>query len=172
MDDVFYQEMLNWFAALDRRSLADFHHFTRDAGLTMLQMHLLMYLHSHGPCEMTVLVDATLTSKAAVSQMVDRLVQQRLVERAEAPTDRRAKRVTLTRKGKRIVDDSLSARQDWLKRAEALLTEEQKSQVADALHTLADASARAEGDAHTQSEYSARKPRTRAQAERKIKSEG
>jgi DNA-binding PadR family transcriptional regulator len=104
--------------------------------------------------------------------MVDRLVHQRLVERAEAPTDRRAKRVTLTRKGKRIVDDSLRARQDWLKRAEALLTEEQKSQVADALHTLADASVRAEGDAHTQSEYGARKPRTRAQAERKTKSEG
>jgi DNA-binding PadR family transcriptional regulator len=104
--------------------------------------------------------------------MVDRLVQQRLVERAEAPTDRRAKRVALTRKGKRIVDDSLRARQDWLKRAEALLTEEQKVQVVKALHTLAEASTRAEGDTHIQSEYGARKPRTRAQPERKTKSEG
>ena len=166
MDDAFYQEMLDWFAALDRRSLADFHHFTRDAGLTMLQMHLLMYLHSHGACEMTVLVDATLTSKAAVSQMVDRLVQQQLVARAEAPTDRRVKRVTLTRKGKRIVDDSLHARQDWLKQAGALLTPQQKQQVANALHTLAEATTRAEGDAHTQSEHSAYKPRKRAQSEK------
>ena len=172
MDDVFYQEMLNWFAALDRQSLADFHHFTRDAGLTMLQMHLLMYLHSHGACEMTILVDATLTSKAAVSQMVDRLVQQQLVERAEAPTDRRVKLVTLTRKGKRIVDASMHARQGWLERASALLTPQQKLQVANALHTLAEATTRAEGDVHTQSEYSASKPRARALAERKTKSEG
>ncbi|HEY3290214.1 MAG TPA: MarR family transcriptional regulator [Anaerolineae bacterium] len=171
MDDELYLGMLNWFAALDRRSLADFHHFTHAAGLTMQQMHLLMYLHSHGPCTMGALVEATSTSKAAISQMVDRLEQQKLVERAEAPADRRAKLVTLTRKGKRVMDESMRARQDWLKRAGEMLTTQQKLQVTEALHTLTEAAARAEGCAPARADDSAHTPRSRAAAERKYKKE-
>jgi DNA-binding MarR family transcriptional regulator len=153
MNDTFHNEFTVWFAELDRRSLANFHHFTREAGLTMLQMHLLMYLHSHGPCEMTALVEATHTSKGAISQMVDRLVQQRFVERAEAPDDRRAKQVTLTRKGQRIVEGSMRARQAWLEGASALLTDPQRQQVTDALRMLVEAATRAESASGT------RKPR-------------
>ena len=149
MNETFHDELADWFAELDRRSLANFHHFTREAGLTMLQMHLLMYLHSHGPCEMTALVEATHTSKGAVSQMVDRLVQQRFVERAEAPDDRRAKQVTLTRKGQRIVEGSMRARQAWLENAGALLTEQQRQQVTDAIRVLVEAATRAESASGT-----------------------
>jgi DNA-binding MarR family transcriptional regulator len=171
MDDQLYLEMLNWFTALDRQSLADFHHFTRSAGLTMLQMHLLMSLHSHGPCEMSALVEATLSSKAAVSQMVDRLVQRRFVERAESPADRRARLVTLTRRGKHIVDEGMRARQDWLGRAGATLTAQQKLQVAEALRTLADAAARAAGASPARSKYVAHAPRARGATGHKDKSE-
>jgi DNA-binding MarR family transcriptional regulator len=140
----FYGEMMQWLATFAHRSLEDFHRFTRDAGLTMLQMNVLMRLHYRGACEMNGLIDTMLTSKAAVSQMVDRLIQLGLVERAESLEDRRAKMVSLTRAGQKIVADSIRAREQWLQAVGGRLTEQQKAQIAQALHVLVEVSAQAD----------------------------
>ena len=147
MPNDFYTEMLDWFANFAKRSLRDFHRFTRDAGLTMPQMNVLMRLYYQGPCEMAGLLDTMLSSKAAVSQMVERLVQQGLVERAEVPGDRRARQVGLTPKGRHMIEDSITARQQWLEEIGQNLTAAQKIEVARALHTLAEAATLADGQA-------------------------
>jgi MarR family transcriptional regulator, organic hydroperoxide resistance regulator len=145
MADDFYAEMLNWFATFAKRSLEDFHTFTHEEGLTMPQMNVLMRLYYHGPCDMSGLLDTMLSTKAAVSQMVERMVQQGLVERGVMPGDRRARQVSLTAKGRAVMEASITAREGWLKEIGALLTPAQKTEIAHALHTLAAASTRAEG---------------------------
>jgi DNA-binding MarR family transcriptional regulator len=145
MTDDFYNEMLKWFSTFARRALGDFHQFTRDAGLTMSQMNVLMRLYYQGPCDMTALLDTMLTTKGAVSQMVERMVQQGLVERAQAADDRRARLVTITPKGRKMVEDSISARRLWLEGIGDLLTNQQRADIAAALHTLAVAVTRADG---------------------------
>jgi DNA-binding MarR family transcriptional regulator len=145
MADGFYTEMLAWLGTFARRSLEDFHTFTREAGLTMPQMNVLMRLYYHGPCEMSGLMDTMLATKAAVSQMVERMVQQGLVERGELPGDRRARQVSLTPKGRAMVTASITAREGWLKEIRQALTPAQKADSAHALHLLAEAATRAEG---------------------------
>jgi DNA-binding MarR family transcriptional regulator len=141
----FYAEMLSWFATFARRSLEDFHAFTREAGLTMPQMNVLMRLYYHGPCETSGLMDTMLSTKAAVSQMVERMVQQGLVQRGEMPGDRRARQVSLTPKGRATMTASIAARESWLKEIGQALTPAQKAEIAHALHLLAAAATRAEG---------------------------
>ncbi len=163
MPDEFYSEMLKWFATFAKRSLEDFHRFTRDAGLTLPQMNVLMRLYYHGACETTGLLDTMLTTKAAVSQMVERLVQQELVERAAVPGDRRARLVSLTAKGRQTVEASINARQRWLEEIGQHLTAQQKTEVAHALHLLAETATRAEGQAMPAEPHAralARRPRT------------
>jgi DNA-binding MarR family transcriptional regulator len=143
--DDFYSEMLDWFATFARRSLADFHIFTHDAGLTMPQMNVLMRLYYRGSCDMSGLMDTMLSSKAAVSQMVQRMVQQGLVERDEVHGDRRARQVSLTAKGRAIVEASVTAREGWLKEIGEALTPDQRAKIGHALHILAVAVTRAEG---------------------------
>jgi DNA-binding MarR family transcriptional regulator len=146
-----HQQLLVWSAIIARRSLEDFHRFAQDAGLTMLQMHVLVYLYSHGPCEMNSLVHTTRTSKAAISQLVERLVQQELVQRNESPEDRRARHVSLTMQGQRLVARSTRARQAWLRRITKHLSIQQQTEVAHALSLLISASA--ELDNHTATKH-------------------
>ena len=61
------------------------------------------------------------------------------------PGDRRARQVCLTPKGRQVVEDSIAARQQWLDEIGQNLTAVQKTEVAKALHTLAEAATRAEG---------------------------
>ena len=145
MSADFYSEMLNWFATFAKRSLEDFHTFTHNAGLTMPQMNVLMRLYYHGPSDMSGLMDTMLSTKAAVSQMVERMVQQGLVERGEVHGDRRARQVSLTVKGRATVEASITAREGWLKDIGETLTPDQKAEIGHAIHLLAAAVTRAEG---------------------------
>lgn len=141
-DDAFFTEMMNWATLFARRSLGDFHQFTHEAGLTMAQMNVLLRLYYHGPSEVSGLIGTMLGSKAAASQMVERLVQQGLVERGSVPGDRRAKRVQLTGKGRQVIESSIAAREQWLKRLDEELTIEQKAEITRAIRTLNAAAAR------------------------------
>lgn len=138
--DPLHKQLQDWSAIIARRSLEDFHRFAQDAGLTMLQMHVLVYLYSHGPCEMNSLVHTTRTSKAAISQLVERLVQQELVQRIESPADRRARHVSLTASGQRLVARSTRARQVWLRNITKHLSTEQQTEMTRALSLLINAS--------------------------------
>ena len=145
MSEDFYSEMLNWLGTFAQRSLDDFHTFTHDAGLTMPQMNVLMRLYYHGPSDMSGLMETMLSTKAAVSQMVERMVKQRLVERYEVEGDRRARLVRLTDKGRAVLEASKTAREGWLKEIGEALTPAQKAEIGHAIHILAEAVTRAEG---------------------------
>jgi DNA-binding MarR family transcriptional regulator len=68
--------------------------------------------------------------------MIERLVQQGLVERCESPDDRRVRLVHLTERGRQVVDESIRARQQWVERLLASLSEEQRNLVGRALRVL------------------------------------
>ena len=146
MEDNFYQVMLDWLALFARQSLADFHRFTHDAGLTLSQMNVMMRLYYQGSCEVKDLVDTMLVSKAAVSQMVERMVLQGLVQRADVPGDRRVKQVELTEKGYQFIKDSINAKQKWLEEIGNKLTSEQRTEIAHAIHLLAETVVRLDQD--------------------------
>lgn len=83
-------------------------------------------------------------TKAAASQLVDRLVQQGLLVRAEAPNDRRFKTVSLTSQGRALVEKSIEARRKWLAELTTSLPEEEQQRISGGLVLLIDAARKLE----------------------------
>lgn len=78
--------------------------------LSNSQILSLMQINRQGPCGISQIAVQLGKTDAASSQMVQRLVEMDLVERAESTQDRRAKQISLTDKGKKLVDQMVENR--------------------------------------------------------------
>jgi DNA-binding MarR family transcriptional regulator len=136
MSEQFNQVLRDWTETFMRRSMQDFVQFSKDSGLSMTQLHTLFRLHHAGICGVTDVGDHLGVTNAAASQMVDRLVQQGLIERAEDPSDRRVKQLSLTPKGLRLVLDSIEARRHWMEQLTDVLDADELEQIIRALTIL------------------------------------
>jgi DNA-binding MarR family transcriptional regulator len=128
-----------WAEVFARRSMRDFKRFMDDNGLSPSQLNALMRLHYGGRCGVSEIGEHTGISNAAASQMVDRLFQMGLIERVESPDDRRAKQLTLTAKGRNLVEQGIDARRCWLEELVSTFTYEQQVQIGEALMLLTEA---------------------------------
>jgi MarR family transcriptional regulator, organic hydroperoxide resistance regulator len=87
------------------------HTLTRpEIGLTMPQMITLLAIHDSGSCRMGTLADVTQQSGGTLTGIVDRLIDDGLVERVRSANDRRVIEVTLTDEGQARVRQVLDAR--------------------------------------------------------------
>ena len=130
------QAILDWTAVFMRLSMNGFLRFARGSGLSWAQMAVLMHLHYRGPREVMACGELLQLSPAGASQMIERLVQQGLVQRSETPDDRRVRLVHLTKAGRQVVDEIIRAQQGWLEQLLSALTGEQRAAVSQALRTL------------------------------------
>jgi len=135
-DQKISQIVMDWTSNLLRVSMHDLNHFVRSRGLSMAQMNVLLHLYYQGPSEVMNFCDLMQISPAGASQMIERLVQQDLVERTGTTDDRRVRMVVLSEPGKKIVEDSISSRQRWVEELVSKLTEEEKSLVKQAFIAL------------------------------------
>lgn len=121
------------------RSMRERSHFVKASGLSMPQFGILMHLYYSNNCGISHLGEHMDISAPAASQLVDRLVQHGLVERTEDPNDRRAKQLTLTPKGRELIETGLTARTRWVDELVRLLKPEDYDQVAGTLSKLTEA---------------------------------
>lgn len=77
--------------------------------LTMQQLRVVVNLAIDGPASGQDLAAKLRVALGTVTGIVDRLVAQGLVERAEDPRDRRVRRVSLSPAGRELVDKILDA---------------------------------------------------------------
>src|ERR1051325_2686914 len=77
--------------------------------LTLSQLKILMLLARHGSVSGIELAGMLGVGAAALTGMIDRLVVQDLVARAEDPHDRRVRRIALTRAGKELIASIFNA---------------------------------------------------------------
>jgi DNA-binding MarR family transcriptional regulator len=115
-----------WSEVFMNRSGRDFKRFMNETDLSFSQISVLMRL-KHG------------VTNAAASQAVDRLVQLGLIERTEDPVDRRAKRLSLTEKGRVLIEKGIEARSKWIESLTDALTAEQQNMIISALTLLTEA---------------------------------
>jgi DNA-binding MarR family transcriptional regulator len=102
------------------------HTLTRpEIGLTMPQMITLLAIHDRGSCRMGALADATQQSGGTLTGIVDRLIDDGLVERVRSMNDRRVIEVTLTNHGEARVRQVLVARREDLEHILALFEEDE-----------------------------------------------
>ena len=135
----FSEALHEWVEVFMHRSMRDSMRFWKDSGLSFPQITTLMRLHYHGVCGVSEVGSHLGVTNAAASQMVERLVQLGYVGRAERPEDRRAKQLTLTPKGRALVQKSLAARRRWLEELVAALSPTEQTEIADALTMLTEA---------------------------------
>ncbi|MCE5207846.1 MAG: MarR family transcriptional regulator [Chloroflexi bacterium] len=110
--------------------------FARQNNLSMSQMGTLTRLQRDGTSGVSEMSEELGISNAAVSQMLERLVQQGLIHRTEAAHDRRAKVIELTEKGRQMVSEGLYVRQQWFSNLAASLSAEETQKAAEGMNIL------------------------------------
>ncbi len=143
------------------RSLQEWRGYVRSSGLSIPQYIVLMQLAHGGSCGVHQIAERLETSSPAASQLVDRLVQAGLAERAESREDRRARQVSLTAKGRELVSHGFDGHFRWVDELAAAVGAEDREAVLQVLPRLLRAERRlaAPGSRRTGDLRPARKPR-------------
>ena len=128
--------MENWANFYLFRSLSDYFTFLKSTQISMQQAYVLTYIFYNGPSKISQICEHMMVSAAAASQMVDRLENQYLVERVSDPRDGRVRNVVLSEQGEIFVEQSVEARQSWIKKIPPEFTNDQMNQIASALQKL------------------------------------
>jgi MarR family transcriptional regulator for hemolysin len=127
------------FEIFMQRSLRGIMGSMKQDGLSMPQIYTLMYLYHEGEVRISdigVLMDV---GKAAASQLVDRLVQQDLVERVEDASDRRAKKIRLLPRSLALIEKGLAVQRMQMGQVLSRLSGEQMTTVQNAFIYLIEA---------------------------------
>jgi DNA-binding MarR family transcriptional regulator len=124
-----------WIGNFMRSSMRSLILYSKENGLSMSQIGALFQVY-YGRSNISDLGEGLGITKAAASQMLEHLVQQKLILRSEDPQDRRVKQLFLTNKGCRIMQESVRARQGWLDDLVSSLSARQKEQIAAAVKIL------------------------------------
>lgn len=132
----FSQAIRAWMDVFMHRSMRGWGLFARSLGLSMPQFSLLMQLHHKGACGMSEVSGRFEITPAAASQLVDKLVQGGLIIREEDPSDRRAKLLNLTDKGRELMEQGIEERYRWVDQLAEKLSDEEKTKVSEALSLL------------------------------------
>lgn len=138
------QVLWGWTAILMRRSIHEFLGVMRKSSLTMPQLSVLMRLYFQDACGVTDIGSYVGFTNAAASQMVDRLVNMGLLERSEDPYDRRVKNITLTQKGRDLIQQILDIRNRWMEELTQALTPEEQQSITNAVRLLSEAACKVE----------------------------
>jgi DNA-binding MarR family transcriptional regulator len=120
---------------LMRSSMRSLILYSKENGLSMSQIGALFQIY-HGRSNVSDLGEGLGITNAAASQMLEHLVQQKIILRTENPQDRRVKQLVLTDKGCRIMDESVRARQGWLDDLVSGLSTGQKERITAAVKIL------------------------------------
>jgi DNA-binding MarR family transcriptional regulator len=142
----FGRAMAEWMEVCMKRSMHDMFLYAKERGFSMSQIGALMHISRKGVSGIANIGDNLGITSAAVSQMIDRLVQQNLIARTENPDDRRAKCIELTAEGIQVVRECTEARQRWLDSLATLLSDDERRLAVDALRLLIDKTLKLENE--------------------------
>lgn len=133
------RSLRQWMDVTSHRSMQDQSRYVKSIGFSMAQFFLLMHVYYKNQCGISNLSEHMEITAPAASQLVDKLVQAGMLERAEDPHDRRAKQVTLTSKGRQLIEKSIHERFRWLDSLVQGLSAGERSTVSEALGILTSA---------------------------------
>lgn len=133
------QPLREWMDIFMHRSMRGWNQFAKSTGLSMPQLGILMQLHYKGTTGLSEISERFNISAAAASQLVEKLVQSGYLERAEDPSDRRAKNLRLTAGGAKLVGEGIQERYRWMEKLAGNLNMEDNKKILEALTILTEA---------------------------------
>lgn len=125
-----------WMDIFMHRSMRGWWRFAKSMGLSMPQFSMMMQMYHRGACGMSEVSERFEITPAAASQLVDKLVLSGFIMRQEDPSDRRAKLLDLTPKGRELIEQGIEERYRWVGELEAKLTEGEREQISEALDIM------------------------------------
>lgn len=121
---------------LARVSMTQMKDLMNEASLSHSQMFALMQISHQGNCGVSQIAGHLGTTDAASSQLVQRLVNLDLVERLESQEDRREKKISLTPRGKELVDRMVENRRKMIEELIRALPDDKQSMMIEAIGLL------------------------------------
>lgn len=134
-DNNLVLNLRSWVEVFMRLSMRQLMQYSHESGLSMQQIRALFHIHEC-PRGITNIGEHLGITKAAASQMIDKMVEQGLITRVEDPQDRRGKNITITEKGLHAMQKSLEARQGWLEKLASRFSPDEGDQVTQSLLIL------------------------------------
>ena len=128
-----------WSKTFMKRSMRDFKQFMEENDLSFTQVNILMLIFYGNKSGVSQIGESMGVTNAAASQAIDRLVNMDLIIRSEDPSDRRAKKLKLTRKGMDIIDKGVDVRSRWIENLTEKLSQDDQDLITSALTILTDA---------------------------------
>ncbi|MDH5506454.1 MAG: MarR family transcriptional regulator [Anaerolineae bacterium] len=119
-----------------RHSMRRIFRHLKEHGLSKSQMSTLLLLHNKGACGVSDISEYLGITAPASSQLLNRLVEDNLIERLEDPVDRRVKRIVLTDHGHGIIQESFCVHQTMLTHLTDKLSKSEQALVNKALTLL------------------------------------
>ena len=138
MSETLSKILHTWAELATRQSMENNRKFIHENGYSFAQMNSLFFIHHHKRGTVNMLSCHMGISKAAASQMIDRLVELNLVHREEDPEDRRSKLLSLTDAGLKLIQDSKQARHAWIDLFCETIEPSEAEPIAGALEKLVD----------------------------------
>lgn len=120
--------------------------------LSVAQMATLMLLEAEGGATVGSLAADLGRSLSAASRLIDQMVRRELIARHEDSLDRRIKRVTLTTRGRELIELVQRQRSEAQRLVMEALTEDERAEVMRGMALLAEAASRRRAATATQSE--------------------
>ncbi len=88
--------------------------FNQERNLSATQINSLIFIYRHGSTSVNNLAKRWGVTKAAASQMVDKMVDQGWIDRTENPLDRRSRNLTITPTGQKLTEEAQEFRHGWI----------------------------------------------------------
>ncbi|MED0659795.1 MarR family transcriptional regulator [Bacillus smithii] len=108
-----------------------------DHGITPTQLFVLSLLKTQGRCSISQLADHLGVKPSAVTFMMDRLEQNKLIMREHDQKDRRVVNIRLTKQGENMLETILESRKAIITKYLSYLTEDELSFMAETAEKLA-----------------------------------
>jgi len=108
-----------------------------DHGITPTQLFVLSLLKTQGRCNISQLADHLGVKPSAVTFMMDRLEQNKLIMREHDQKDRRVVNIRLTKQGENMLETILESRKATITKYLSYLTEDELSFMAETAEKLA-----------------------------------
>ncbi len=127
--DLFLNTLRELIETSTHRSMQAFIRHNRQSSLSLSQVNTLFRLYYHSPSPVNDLADHLGITMAAVSQLLNQLIDAGYILRTTSAEDRRVKLITLTEQGLLSVMKSIHARHAWVEDLADLFTQNEKEQL-------------------------------------------
>lgn len=117
-----------------------------DEVATVPQFRVMVILFSRGPSNLAAVADELRVNPSNASRICDRLIKAGLLRRGESPVDRRHISLTLTPRGRQLVEKVNRRRRSAIERVLGDIPASERDVIADALAAFADAAGEATHD--------------------------